>query len=256
MEKKLKVGMAYSSFFSSFSPFFDGLEVIKSYEEVSKYDLIIFSGGNDINPSTYGERNTHSYSVDDERDSVERRIFERAHKLEKKMLGVCRGLQLINIMMGGQLHQDIYLDANVTHPGVHNLEYRYNHVLKGILPQTVNSLHHQGISYSPPSMHTIATYKDIPEVCISSDNKKLTVQFHPEFMGLVKFFNYVKDEWAVDYGAAKISKITFADIPEKVGRTGVPISFTRVSHSTEQTHEPNWSFGDTNIPDHFISSAD
>ncbi len=76
---------------------------------VSSLDGIIFSGGGDIHPRFYGELpdgvNERSISV--ERDQWEFELFEEALKLEKPILGICRGFQLINVALGGGLVQHV-----------------------------------------------------------------------------------------------------------------------------------------------------
>lgn len=96
-------------------------------------DFLIFSGGADVDPTRYHEENTHSYvsANSQQRDSREFAIAE--HYLGKKnMLGICRGMQLLNVVAGGSLVQDIR-----SHPGVHAVMDKWGAY------HNVNSAHHQ-----------------------------------------------------------------------------------------------------------------
>ena len=74
--------------------------------ELKKSDLVVFTGGEDINPSIYGEPPHHSTYFNSNRDSFEIMMFNEARKLNKKIIGICRGAQLICALTGGKLIQD------------------------------------------------------------------------------------------------------------------------------------------------------
>jgi len=179
----MKVGIAYNAFFSSFEEFFPGLELVNPKKR-PEYDLIIFSGGEDINPSIYGQSNRSS-SYSENRDTAERYIFHNALDYGIKILGVCRGHQLINAVLGGNLVQDLYT-AGVPHKGNHGFDFNRQTWIPGI----VNSMHHQGVIQAGRNMNVVATHNGIIEATVS--NTIISVQWHPEFMGDIEFFNFIK----------------------------------------------------------------
>ena len=203
----MKVATATSHFFHSFHNFFPELEVIDPKKRnVDEFNLIIFTGGEDINPRYYGQDNTHS-SYNDMRDDIETSILRRCLDFQIKILGVCRGHQLINAYLGGDMVQDIYLDTNEYHESDHKLNFISSNSLIRYLydGKTVNSMHHQGVVRPGKNLKATSNYKGIIESCESSNI--FTVQFHPEFMGDENFFNAVK-LWVEDRDALieKLSK--------------------------------------------------
>lgn len=181
----MKVGLAYPAFYGSFKTFFPELEVISKTSKMD-YDLIIFPGGEDINPNIYGCNNKGSYFTND-RDSIERGIFLTAYDKNIKVLGTCRGHQLINAVLGGSLIQDLYTEG-VGHGGSHGFDYKAN---QSWIPERVNSMHHQGVTRIGSGMSILATYKGIVEA--TANKSVITVQWHPEFMDDNNFFNYIKN---------------------------------------------------------------
>jgi len=154
--------------------------------------LIIFSGGEDINPAIYGKKNTHShFSL--LRDQVELEVLERSLKENKKIFGVCRGHQLINAFLGGDLIQDLFLDLKIDHESYHPLEIENENYLTPKFFDSVNSMHHQGVIKEGKNLIPTSFYKGIIESCESENI--ITVQFHPEFMGRQskEFFSYLKN---------------------------------------------------------------
>jgi putative glutamine amidotransferase len=182
----MKVGCVTYAFYSYFQTFFPELKVITDRDTREKFDLIIFTGGEDISPDMYGQPNTHS-SVNKARDSIERSIVEAYSTGNTKFLGICRGHQLLNVLYGGRLVQDIYFELGIHHPGKHNFEYR-----SSFLPETVNSMHHQGVINPGSNFKILAVYGGVIEAT-QYNNKVFSVQWHPEFMNDVAFFKLVKN---------------------------------------------------------------
>ena len=74
----------------------------------SLFDGFLFTGGVDIDPARYGERVMHErVEIDPARDEFEAGLFAAAYPTGKPVLGVCRGVQVINVFLGGSLHQHI-----------------------------------------------------------------------------------------------------------------------------------------------------
>jgi gamma-glutamyl-gamma-aminobutyrate hydrolase PuuD len=156
----------------------------KDFSEVDA-DLIIFSGGADVQPFRYGS-NRESDWTSTERDELEFSVLSAIvnNKLKtKKVLGICRGLQLINVGMGGSLIFDIGESYGVTHKPIHDIHWKISSALSQLLP-VVNSMHHQGIQYIgehlPVKVLATEPSTRVIEAIIWGD-KFLCFQFHPEF---------------------------------------------------------------------------
>ena len=188
-----RVGLSSYSFFPSFLVFLPGLRVIRGVEDVSNYDLVIFPGGSDINPRLYGKGFCGATGIDYNRDAVELDIYARCKRLGTKVLGICRGHQLINALEGGILEQDLRPE----HSPVHDVMWIGDDPLEVFYPEVVNSMHHQGYSIGQMGSSLIPTSIEpetkIVESARSENGKVLTVQFHPEFMDNTgpAFFNYI-----------------------------------------------------------------
>lgn len=76
-------------------------------KELEETDLLVFSGGSDVNPALYGERPHRTTTWDTKRDEFEKGMFEKALALGIPMTGICRGSQFLNVMNGGKLWQDV-----------------------------------------------------------------------------------------------------------------------------------------------------
>ena len=180
---KLRVGLAYDAFYVSFKKFFPELEIVRGNENLEDFNLIIFPGGEDINPAFYKQKVTFSTGINDERDRIELNIFRYCVYNKIKILGVCRGHQLINALLGGDLVQDITYDERVKSRHIH---HEARHILQdtcgkiGEIFSNVNSLHHQGVISAGRGLKVTSSYRGIIESC-EGDNI-ITVQFHPEFM--------------------------------------------------------------------------
>ncbi|MDF1764221.1 MAG: gamma-glutamyl-gamma-aminobutyrate hydrolase family protein, partial [Oleibacter sp.] len=70
-------------------------------------DALVIGGGNDIGPEHYGGDIQEKIKTDPERDRLEMQWINEAFTNEIPLLGICRGAQLINVLLGGTLHQDI-----------------------------------------------------------------------------------------------------------------------------------------------------
>lgn len=111
--------------------------------EVQKWDALILPGGGDLEPWRYGRENTASRGLEPRRDQEELELLAEFTAAGKPVLGICRGMQVINVFFGGSLLQDIpghsALDSG---DRLHTLRETPS-ALPPLLEKVVNSAHHQ-----------------------------------------------------------------------------------------------------------------
>jgi putative glutamine amidotransferase len=163
-------------------------------EDVSNCDAIVFTGGIDMEPTEKIEYENAPSAFNIARDQFEIEVLKLSLEQKKPILGICRGLQLINTYKGGTLHLDNGKIQNEIHKkeefdkihpiqvAADSLFYTIVHQIKG----EVNSAHHQSIDKLGADLKATAFSEDgVIEVIESSDPEKqfiLGVQWHPERM--------------------------------------------------------------------------
>jgi len=160
-------------------------------------DGLLLSGGVDIDPLYFGEEAESGLGkVDADRDRVEIYLTTKALKKDIPILGICRGIQTLNVVAGGTLYQDINTDlSNIlkhrqTAPGwygTQTIDVKEGSRLLDILGQTtirVNSFHHQAVRKVAPNFTISAVARDGVIEGIEGTNRRFSigVQFHPEVM--------------------------------------------------------------------------
>lgn len=193
------------------------IPIIKELEDIDRHlDIInglIFTGGEDVSSLLFGEEPMKEVdTICMARDKMEMELFKRAYERGIPILGICRGMQLINVSLGGTLYQDINIQLpdslghrctfNI-HQGYHNINILDNSILFNIFnvkKLAVNSNHHQSIKKLGENLRTTSITSDGIIESIESINDKfvLGVQFHPEAMMesddmFKKLFNYFVD---------------------------------------------------------------
>lgn len=176
------------------------LEIDSALKLFEDCNGLLLTGGTDIYPGKYGkeEDTSRCWSPDFKRDSVEIALIHAALQQEKPILGICRGLQLLNVYLGGSLYIDLPtdLDTIVKHQCenkyecFHELSIQQGSLLfdiSGITSGISNSNHHQGIEQLANPLEGIAYTKDglIEAIQWKNKHKKpflLGVQWHPERM--------------------------------------------------------------------------
>lgn len=155
-------------------------------------DALIIGGGSDIGPEHYGGDVHMPVKSDPERDKLEIAWIKRALEQDIPLLGICRGAQLINVVLGGNLHQDIRSMRRLTHnrPGL--LPTKQVELVPGSLLARVcgkvrlrvNSLHHQAIRDPANGLTVVATDLDnITQAVESATSAQIIgVQWHPEYL--------------------------------------------------------------------------
>jgi putative glutamine amidotransferase len=160
-------------------------------------DGFLFTGGHDVNPKLYKQEKTDRCGeVCEERDRMEAYIFrEVVLKQNKSALGICRGIQFFNVMLGGSLYQDIpaELPSTITH--IHGPPYDVPAHSVRIIPESplykligkerieVNSYHHQGVNRIAEGLEIMALADDglAEAVYMPARPYVWAVQWHPEF---------------------------------------------------------------------------
>jgi putative glutamine amidotransferase len=182
----------------------DGIEVVLlSYQEKNIQDFglcdgFLLTGGIDVHPQFYQNSrvdypNTTVFS--EARDLFEMEVFEFARQQNKPVLAICRGLQLVNIALGGNLIQDLQENGFKNHRKGPEGDFEHNMVVKpgtllakisGTLSGFVNSAHHQGLDQIADELKVSAYSEDgVVEAIEYKDANKpflLAVQWHPERM--------------------------------------------------------------------------
>ena len=165
-------------------------------------DGIILTGGEDINPLEYNDTANIKVCgpINYSRDTLERKLFDFAFKNKIPLIGVCRGMQMMNVASGGTLYGDIPTEIGLEVIHRNNGEVMHEIALSGknsyynnlIFPLDkdtflVNSWHHQGLKDIAENIHIIASsYDGLPEAAIMDTSIHpfmIAVQFHPERLG-------------------------------------------------------------------------
>jgi len=181
-------------------------------------DGFLFVGGPDVHPFLFGEETIDGCgSVSLQRDTMELNLLSLAISVRKPILGICRGIQLINIGLGGTIYQDIKSQYQVAAPIAHDQPFYYDipcHTVNvtvgtmlsritGLLEGgsiQVNSMHHQSVRNLAPGLVACGHSPDgLIEAVEKPDYPFLmAVQWHPEYL------------WEKDNAAAQIFR-TFVD---------------------------------------------
>lgn len=158
----------------------DAVIVTGGYDP-SQYDGIIIPGGGDLDPSRYGQANTGSSNIDNVLDDRQIDAVKRSAEAGKPVLGICKGIQLVNVAFGGTLNQNIG-----GHMGVwHSAHVVAGGWLSGVYSGSVSvlSYHHQSIRDLAPGFQVDMRAGDGTVEAISNSAKRVYgVQFHPEQM--------------------------------------------------------------------------
>lgn len=165
----------------------------------SRLDGIIFSGGGDIDPILFGGEPHHEVSsVDSDRDRVELQLVQNVLQNRTPFLGICRGIQVVNVALGGTLYTHVpdQLPGKVHHPHMdeyprdflaHEVQIQPGSQIFEIMGQhvtMVNSLHHQGIDLLGDDLQATAHAPDglIEGIEMNDYPFGIAVQWHPEWL--------------------------------------------------------------------------
>lgn len=167
---------------------------------VSSFDGFLFTGGPDLHPFHFGEEtHQHCHNVSIKRDRLELALLKLVMKAEKPVLGICRGIQLINICLGGDIYQDISSQLPEDFPIAHTQPFSFeipSHTIT-VVPNTllarlaedsiiqVNSMHHQAIRKPAPGLAVTGYAPNHLAECVEMPDYPsffLGVQWHPEYL--------------------------------------------------------------------------
>lgn len=174
------------------------LESAMAERLVAIVDGVLLSGGDDVDPISYGDNNTDSKRTSTEVDAFECAVIGEARAQGKPVLAICRGLQILNVALGGTLLQEV-TSAGEIHDSIsddheemnarrHVVRFEEGSVLAGIYGTTeakVNTLHHQGLDRLADELVVEGRTDDglIEAARFSGDWWALAVQWHPERLG-------------------------------------------------------------------------
>lgn len=171
----------------------DDLE--KAISQMLQCDGLLLPGGEDVNPKYYGQAPTEKCGeIVDARDVAEMEMLKAFLPTGKPILGICRGVQLMNVYFGGTLHQDIKDISSCKHDdyphkdlGNHTVTIAAGSKLSQIMrlkTLRVNSLHHQAVDQPGSGLIPSAVSEDgiIEAIEHTTHRFCLGVQWHPEHM--------------------------------------------------------------------------
>lgn len=208
--KKIVIGISDGSNYHNYENWMKdepAVEIIKlSYHlgninEIEKCDGIILTGGGDINPQLYHQPGFLAYTdpndIDEKRDKFEWEIMQHVDEKQKPMLGICRGLQFVNVYFGGVLLPDIPSFGKFNHSKFkdgndreHAVDIDPNSQLYQITGEEkgrINSAHHQSVDI--PGFGLVANAFSPDGIIEGMERKEkegkaylMLVQWHPERM--------------------------------------------------------------------------
>lgn len=166
---------------------------------LSRVDGLLLAGGADLSPRSYGEEPLRpEWSGDPIRDAYELQLVRAARARGLPILGICRGLQLLNVALGGRLYQDIVTQREGAL--VHRDWQQYDalgheirvdpdswisRIYGGATALQINSIHHQGLRELAPSLRATAWAPDgVIEAVQRREGPEwiMAVQWHPEWL--------------------------------------------------------------------------
>ena len=201
--KKLGITDSRSASMELYVKWFEGEEIEVIKLEVGSHDYkscqgILLTGGTDVHPDAYD--GDHDYpnkpdEWDEERDQYEETVYKYAKVNKLPILAICRGLQLVNVLEGGTMIQDLGDEGNAIHKkGAEDKEHKVTVDSRtllgdatGSMSGTVNSAHHQAVDEPGRSLMVSATSDDdvIEGLEFKDKTNKgfmVAVQWHPERM--------------------------------------------------------------------------
>jgi len=160
-------------------------------------DAVVLSGGHDMAPESYGHPNTSSVHSNPGSDAFDLAVTRSALQRGLPILGICRGAQVLNVALGGDLRQEVQAEGSNEHPTYaemapaprlhrHDVNVTADCRLAAIYGEgtmKVNSLHHQAIGEIGEGLRVVATSPDgLIEAIEGVESDVVAVQWHPEML--------------------------------------------------------------------------
>lgn len=165
---------------------------------IENLDFIIFDGGSDVSPHLYNETPHITTHSNEQRDKIEWQIGQlHMNNPKTKFIGICRGHQFLNVLMGGTLYQDLHsvgLEHNSFHQNIQTKKSKLSQYIQNDYIIT-NSYHHQAVKTLGNNLiiNLRETNTGITEGLESTEEDKIrTIQCHPEFQNFEQWNNLIK----------------------------------------------------------------
>jgi putative glutamine amidotransferase len=155
---------------------------------LARFDGVLLPGGGDLAPHRYGATDTHDavYDVDDRQDAFDVEVARHTLKAGIPLLAICRGLQVVNVVLGGSLHQDMGGPARDHRPRLHPVTIRPGtrtaHAMNADKAEA-SCYHHQQVDRLGDGLTVVATAEDGTIEALEQPTSPgwfTAVQWHPE----------------------------------------------------------------------------
>ncbi len=179
------------TYYQFLCPYFDIQLVVPKLDHqyldiVQNNDALLICGGNDINPNYY-HQTSHISNIQEDQliETMDFALLQQFYHAHKPIIGICRGIQVINVFFKGTLYQDIPTQSQTTinHQKEHFVNLMPNSLIQQYFPSQmkVNSFHHQNIKEVSSLLHISAISEDgfIEGI---ENHQIIAVQWHPERM--------------------------------------------------------------------------
>lgn len=189
--------------------------VTLNMKEAACCDGLILPGGGDITPAFFGERNDGSGNIDTELDILQFQALELAIGKSMPVLGICKGMQIINVGLGGNLIQNLSSTSCDIHRYENGDKYHSSIILQGTWlyelygqAAVINSAHHQAVKRMGNGLYAIQWCTD--DQCVEALSHEtlpiIGVQWHPE--RIEKSFSKISGGPILSYFVSLISAST------------------------------------------------
>lgn len=168
-------------------PLLESIEVIEALSK--RINGLLLAGGWDVAPALYGEKPDGVKETDPFKDFLEINLAKFAIKLKLPILGICRGCQMLNVVNGGTLIQDIqnHYQTEPTNQPTHEIKIKKDSLLFKLVGKEtlmVNTFHHQSVKAIAPGFKVSALSGDgiIEGIEHTGDSFMMGIQFHAEYL--------------------------------------------------------------------------